>query len=198
VVTHDLLDALLLADRVVVIEHGRVVEEGRTAAVLASPRSAFAARLAGVNLVTGSWDGSAVTGEDGLGVVGLAQESIDAGERAVALFRPSAVVIHVGWSVPDSGSSRNRIEARIRDLEPSGDRVRVRCEPRRHGPVLAADVTAAAVADLGLAPGLEVTLAVKATEVTVHGADSRSAGRDIGRDLSAPRPPERGSAARFA
>ena len=102
----------------------------------------------------------------------------------MALFRPSAVIIHAGWSPPDPGSARNRIEARIHDLEPSGDRVRVRSEPRKGGPMLAADVTPAAIAELELAPGVQVTLAVKATEVAVHRADA------VAR--------ERGSEARFA
>mgnify|MGYP001508132676 FL=1 len=53
-VTHDLLDVLLLADRVVVLEGGRVVEDGPVDAVLTRPRSRFAARLAGVNLLAGS------------------------------------------------------------------------------------------------------------------------------------------------
>ena len=60
VVTHDPLDALLLADRVVVLESGRVVEEGPSKDVLARPRSAFAGRLAGLNLVRGTWHDDAV------------------------------------------------------------------------------------------------------------------------------------------
>jgi molybdopterin-binding protein len=169
-VTHDLLDALLLADRVVVVEGGRVVEQGPTEEVLRAPRSAFAARLAGLNLVTGTWDGEAVTAADGLRVVGLAERPVAAGEEAVALFRPAAVAVHPGWDRPEEGSPRNRVAARVRDLEPLGDRVRVRARPRDSGPLLAADVTPAAVADLGLGPGAEVTLAVKATEVEVHSA----------------------------
>ncbi|GAB4012026.1 ATP-binding cassette domain-containing protein [Nocardioides ultimimeridianus] len=167
-VTHDLLDALLLADRVVVVDGGRVVEEGPTTQVLATPRSGFAARLAGLNLVRGTWDGTAVTTADGLRIVGLAEQAVPDGVDAVALFRPSAVAIHAGPPGGDEGSPRNRIEARVRDLEPAGDRVRVRTEPRTPGPVLTADVTPAAVAELGLAPGEVVTLTVKATEVAVH------------------------------
>ena len=53
-VTHDLLDVLTLADRALVVESGRVVENGPAATVLAAPRSHFAARIAGVNLVNGT------------------------------------------------------------------------------------------------------------------------------------------------
>ncbi|KRC33095.1 ABC transporter permease [Oerskovia sp. Root22] len=52
-VTHDLLDVLLLADRAVVLEEGRVVEDGPAREVLTRPRSRFAARLAGINLLAG-------------------------------------------------------------------------------------------------------------------------------------------------
>ena len=53
-VTHDILDVLTLADRVLILEAGRVVETGSAAEVLAAPRSHFGARFAGVNLVSGT------------------------------------------------------------------------------------------------------------------------------------------------
>ncbi len=53
-ITHDLVDVLTLADRVLVLEAGKIAEIGSTAAVLAAPRSKFGARFAGVNLVVGT------------------------------------------------------------------------------------------------------------------------------------------------
>src|ERR1700754_3360178 len=53
-ITHDLLDVLTLADRVLILESGKVVETGSAASVLAAPRSRFGARFAGVNLVSGT------------------------------------------------------------------------------------------------------------------------------------------------
>ncbi len=53
IVTHDVLDALLLADRVIVMEGGRIVEEGPTRDVLERPRSQFGAGIAGLNLMRG-------------------------------------------------------------------------------------------------------------------------------------------------
>ena len=47
IVTHDLLDALAIANRVIVVEQGRIVEAGPVRDVLTSPRSVFAARMAG-------------------------------------------------------------------------------------------------------------------------------------------------------
>ena len=165
VVTHDALDALLLADRVVVVEDGRVVEEGATTDVLRRPRSRFAARIAGLNLVPGRWDGEAVTAGS-LAVRGLPSDDPPApGEAAVAVFSPAAVSV---FREAPGGSPRNALAATVTELEPLGDRFRVRATA---GAIpLQAEVTAAAVADLGLVPGDSVNLIVKATEVSVHGA----------------------------
>ncbi len=50
-VTHDLLDAVALADRMVVIEKGSIVQTGRPAEVTARPRSEYVADLVGMNLL---------------------------------------------------------------------------------------------------------------------------------------------------
>ena len=172
-VTHDALDALLLADRVVVVDRGRVVEEGQTGEVLSRPRSAFAARIAGLNLVAGPWDGAAV-GAGPLEVRGLPGEPAPRrGDQAVAVFAPSAVSV---FRDAPGGSPRNTFAAILTDLEPLGDRIRVRADA--DGRHLAADVTPAAVADLGLGPGTPVHLTVKATEVTIYAATRGTTGGD--------------------
>jgi molybdate transport system ATP-binding protein len=163
-VTHDVLDALLLADRVVVLEAGRVVEEGPTSEVLSRPRSAFAARLAGLNLVAGTWEGGAVRSDEGVVVHGLASEPAPAtGDRVVATFRPHAVAV---YRERVEGSPRNSLTVTVSGLEPLGDLVRVR--GTADGQSLAADVTLQSVAALELAAGQEVTFTVKATEVAVY------------------------------
>jgi molybdopterin-binding protein len=169
-VTHEALDALLLADRVVVLDGGRVVETGTTTEVLTRPRSAFAARIAGLNLVAGTWDGVQVSAEP-LAVLGMTGEPAPGlGDEAVAVFAPSAVSV---FREAPGGSPRNAFAATVTDLEPLGDRIRVRTDASGHH--LAADVTPAAVADLGLGPGSAVELTVKATEVTIYAA-SRASG----------------------
>lgn len=167
IVTHDVLDALLLADRVVVVDGGRIVEDGPTAQVLARPRSAFAARIAGLNMVRGVLAGRGVRSSGGLVVEGLTEAPIEQGGSAVAVFRPSAVGVFVH---PPGGSPRNVIDATVTELEPHGDQVRVRSGD------LSADVTAAAVADLDLAPGARVVFAVKASEVAVYPAGGSELG----------------------
>jgi molybdate transport system ATP-binding protein len=168
-VTHDPLDALVLADRVVVLGDGQIVEQGPTREVLARPRTAFTARIAGLDLVDGTYDGSGLRTEDGTVVSGHAPEPIAAGEQAVAVFSPTAVAVYADRP---AGSPRNVFPAGVGGLEPRGDMIRMRIAKTSDGPSwvdgLAADLTAAAVADLGLEPGTRIWLAVKAAEVALH------------------------------
>ena len=165
VATHDVLDALLLADRVAVVEDGRVVEQRPTADVLARPRSAFAARIAGLNLVRGTWRGDRLVTGDGTEVHGLTHGDPPAySSTATAVFRPSAVAVYLH---DVEGSPRNHFAAQVTALEPRGDLVRVTARAGLQG--LSADVTPQSVAGLGLVPGLAISLTVKATEVSVYG-----------------------------
>ncbi|WP_458690914.1 sulfate/molybdate ABC transporter ATP-binding protein [Nocardia tengchongensis] len=170
-VTHDIIDAVTLADRVVVIESGRVIESGSVAEVLARPRSRFAARIAGVNLILGS---AVSGGSAGLGAVaegttevfGRAEEEWTPGGHAAAVFSPAAVAVHLEHP---EGSPRNVFRVRVAELEDRGGIVRVRAVDGPGAAAgLAADLTPAAVARLAVAPGMEVYFAVKATEVDVY------------------------------
>ncbi|MBV9088778.1 MAG: ATP-binding cassette domain-containing protein [Mycobacteriaceae bacterium] len=167
-VTHELLDVLSLADRVLVLESGRVVEDGPASRVLAAPRSHFAARFAGVNLVTGT------TGADGalLAAGGTrwhgTSEAPAVGTAAVAVFRPAAVAVY--RDVPH-GSPRNCVGITVAALDGRGPGIRVRAEDQTDGaPGLAADITAEAAAELRLAPGDRLFFAVKAQEVAIYPA----------------------------
>lgn len=164
-VTHDVLDALSLADRVVVLDGGRIVEEGAVERVLARPRSAFAARIAGVNLLSGKVRDGSVDTVAGA-VHGLAEDGCRDGEDAVAVFAPSAVAVH---RERPEGSPRNNFRVRLAAVESRGPVVRVRADDHDDGTAgLVADVTATAVADLDLVPGADVWFAVKATEVALY------------------------------
>lgn len=168
-VTHHVLDALVLADRVLVITGGEVAEEGPTRDVLSRPRSAFAAKVAGLDLIAGTACTGGLRTTDGTLVSGLHGEPLAAGTPAVAVFPPSAVAV---FPERPGGSPRNVVEVVVAALEPRGDAVRLRAGAPRGGPDwvegLAADVTPAAVADLAAEPGATLWFAVKATEVVVH------------------------------
>ena len=151
----------VLADRVVVIEDGVIVEQGPCAEVLSQPRSGFAARIAGLNMIAGTWRDNAVRTPSGLRVEGQVSEPTPrSGDSVVAVFSPHAVSVFL--ETP-GGSPRNALEVTISDLEPQSGRIRVRAGG------LSADITPQAVADLGLAPGVTVIFAIKATEVSVYG-----------------------------
>ena len=166
VVTHDLLDVLALADDVVVLDGGRAVEQGPTAQVLGRPRSRFAARLAGVNLVLGELCGPAAVRAGDDVVHGVAGGPLDGAGRAAATFDPRAVAVH---RTAPGGSPRNVLPVRVSGLEQQGALVRVR-GATPSGTRLAADVTPAALAALGLAVGEDVVFVVKAAEVDVYEA----------------------------
>lgn len=164
IVTHDLLDALALADTVIVVDEGRIVERGPTTEVLTAPRSAFAARIAGVNLVAGTADGacSVTTSWDTM-VHGHGEPVTGS---AVAVFAPSSVAVHL--DAPHA-SPRNIFSVTIAEMDVQGATVRLRAAKNPDGsPGIAADVTPAAVADLLLEPGMEVYFVVKSQEVTIH------------------------------
>ena len=159
-VTHDPLEAMALADRLVVLEDGRLVQEGPIAEVTARPRSAWVAAMVGLNLFRGRVENGTMALGEGLSLAVVTEVR---GE-AFAVVHPRAVTIH---RLRPTASARNvwRGEADSLDLE--GDRVRVRVG----GPLpIVAEVTPAAIADLGLAAGGEVWVAVKATEVSVYPA----------------------------
>ena len=169
-VTHTALDALVLADRVAVLSDGVVAEEGATREVLARPRSPFAARIAGLDLVPGLACPEGLKTADGFVITGQAEGTVT-GEPAVAVFPPAAVAV---FAQHPHGSPRNVVQVRLAAVEPHGDLVRLRAGVRDGGPAwadgLAADVTPAALVDLPAEPGVLLWFAVKAAEVVVHPA----------------------------
>ncbi|MGY1754068.1 ABC transporter ATP-binding protein [Blastococcus sp. SYSU D01042] len=157
-VTHDPVDAMALADRVVVLEEGRVVQTGPPAEVARRPRTDYVARLVGLSLLAGTGSGTTVR-LDGGGEVAVAEE---VSGPVFAAVRPESVALFLRR--PD-GSPRNVWPLRLAGAVPHGTTVRCELE----GPVpLVADVTATAFAELGLVPGAEVWAAVKASEVAVY------------------------------
>ncbi|OMC08252.1 molybdenum ABC transporter ATP-binding protein [Mycolicibacter heraklionensis] len=168
-VTHDLLDVFALADRVLVLESGRVAEVGRAADVLAAPRSRFGAQIAGFNLVAGVIE--AATGvlrtEWGDQWHGTPDDGVEPGRPAVAVSAPRAVAVY--REPPRGGSTRNLHQVVVAELDTRGSTVSVRGVEQPDGsPGLAADITAEAAAELRLAPGETVWFGVKAQEVTLR------------------------------
>lgn len=161
IVTHDPIEALLLAQRLVVLERGRVVQAGSPAEITTRPLTPYVARLVGMNLYAGAASGDVVALEGG-GIL-VATEVPDG--AVLAALRPSAITVHT--RPPEGSSARNVWAATVDGLAPLGDRIRLSV---RGEPDATVDVTAAAVADLDLAPGRAVWLSAKATDVTAYRA----------------------------
>lgn len=157
VVTHDPLDALVLADDVVVMEAGRVVQAGSPAELARRPRTDYVAKLAGLNLLRGTAFG--MTAQVGTVTVAIAETR--EGDVLLAI-RPNSIAVHLA---EPAGSPRNVWRAVVTSIELHGDQVRLATTGELE---LTADVTTAAAAALRLAAGTPVWLAVKATEVTAY------------------------------
>jgi molybdate transport system ATP-binding protein len=159
-VTHDPVEAMAMADRLVVLEQGRVLQSGSPADVTQHPRSRYVADLVGVNLFRGRASHGVITLADGGSLT-----AAGAGDGDVfAVVHPRTVAL---YRTRPEGTPRNVWEGRAVDLDFQGDRVRVRLEGT---PPIVAEVTPAAVRELGLDRGDQVWVAVKATEVNVYPA----------------------------
>jgi molybdate transport system ATP-binding protein len=159
-VTHDPLDAAAIADRMVIVEAGRLVQQGTLQAVTTRPRSDYVAQLMGLNLLRGRANGTNLTLDDGTTLE--TASSVDGEMLAVVAPRDIALYLE-----RPEGSPRNCWATRVAEVHLMGDRVRVLLDaPIR----VAAEITAVSLAELGLTDGSPVWASVKATQIDVYGS----------------------------
>jgi molybdate transport system ATP-binding protein len=164
IVTHDPVEAAVLADRLVLLEGGRVTQVGTPEEIRNAPRSRYAADLVGLN----SFHGDLLPLEEGAGrlaadegdVVARWPEGFDGGE-VIGLVRPADVTISIE---KPSGSARNVLHGAVTSVAVEGDRARVRIAT---SPPLVAEVTTGSVQRLGLEEGSLVWASFKAVEVQI-------------------------------
>lgn len=161
IVTHDPVEAVSLADRVLVLADGRTLQDAPPAEVTRHPRSPWVARMLGRN----AWPGTASA--DGLALAAggrlVVAEALPEGARALAIIAPEAVSVHRDRP---GGSPRNVWRGTVREVTAVGSRLRVLVSSAE-APDLVAEITPEAAAELGIADGVEVWTSVKATEVTL-------------------------------
>ncbi|WP_405982112.1 ABC transporter permease [Streptomyces sp. NBC_00158] len=161
IVTHDPVEAVSLADRVLVLADGRTLQDAPPAEVTRHPRSPWVARMLGRN----AWPGKASA--EGLVLAGggrlVVAETLPEGARALAIIAPEAVSLHRDRP---GGSPRNVWPGTVREVTAAGSRLRV-LVASAEAPDLVAEITPEAAAELGVADGAPVWTSVKATEVTL-------------------------------
>nr|WP_244960686.1 ABC transporter ATP-binding protein [Pseudoclavibacter chungangensis] len=176
-VTHDPVDVVVLADRAIVLDAGRVVDEGSVTDVLGAPRTPFAAALAGVNLLAGRVaDDGSVRLRDGLVLhPSLDGAGVGAGDEVSVSFAPSAVRVRGiaagGGDANDAGANDADRERHdhwrgvVSSLEPVRGGVRVVCDEH---PGVSADLPTASALAQGVEPGVVVHFAIEVRDITVR------------------------------
>ncbi|MFJ6755196.1 ABC transporter permease [Streptomyces sp. NPDC091273] len=161
IVTHDPVEAVSLADRVLVLADGRTLQDAPPAEVSRHPRSPWVARMLGRN----AWPG--IASADGLALAEggrlVVAEALPEGAQALAIIAPEAVSVH---RERPGGSPRNVWPGTVREITAVGSRLRVLIAPGG-APDLVAEITPEAASELGIVDGAEVWTSVKATEVTL-------------------------------
>ncbi|MGZ4120349.1 MAG: ABC transporter ATP-binding protein [Actinomycetota bacterium] len=164
VVTHDPVDAMTLADDIVVLEAGRVTQSGTAAEIRAAPRTPYAAELVGLNLYAGRLeplgDGAGTLRTPGGDIVVSWPSTLEQPlDDVIALVRPSDVSL---FREQPAGSPRNAFRGRVGSIADDGRRARVELLT---APPVVAEVTSGSLERLGVAEGGEVWATFKAVEV---------------------------------
>jgi molybdate transport system ATP-binding protein len=162
IVTHDPLDAVGLADDVLVMEGGQIIQRGSYESLLAAPRSTFVADFVESNALSGQLESFC---EDGESAIRISPTAVIYANTALADERQT-VVIHP-WDIslsrsPIQSSIRNMLPAKVIGICPLRDRVRVLLDI---GVSLTAEISSASLNLLGITVGTEVYASFKTTAV---------------------------------
>jgi molybdate transport system ATP-binding protein len=158
-ITHDPTDAFLLADRIHVVENGRLVQSGDPDEIRWHPATDYVAALAGTNLLAGVNDGGRITLDHHRQT--LTSADTHTGGPVLVTIAPTAIALH-----PErpGGSPRNTWRTTVEVIEPHGDTTRIALgDPLP----LNADITPIAARALDLRPGRRIWVAIKATEIAL-------------------------------
>jgi molybdate transport system ATP-binding protein len=164
-VTHDPVEAMTLGDRIVVLEDGKVSQEGTVEELRRAPRTAYVAELVGVNVFRGP-----IREDDGAwridapeGRVFVAAPGLPGGTVAIGVLAPAEVELHL--ERPPEGSAQNVVEGTVESIAVDGQRARVRVAGR---PPVVAEITLSSADRLALRPGLPVWASFKAVGIDIE------------------------------
>jgi molybdate transport system ATP-binding protein len=165
IITHNPLEAMALTDRLVILEGGRVTQQGSSSDMLRRPRSNYVASLAGINLLEGEVESHGrLRLSDGRGRLAIPSDAAKAGDLVLASISPQAVTLSM---TPPTSSARNVFGGNVDAIEIFGQRARVSLETE---PRLTAEVTLDAIEALGIRQGANAWASVKATQIEVYAA----------------------------
>ncbi|HEU4438612.1 MAG TPA: TOBE domain-containing protein, partial [Methylomirabilota bacterium] len=166
-VTHDQEEALAMADRIVVMNHGVVEQVGTPVEVYTRPRSPFVARFVGqmnfIEATAGERAGWARLG--GVELRHAAAEPVAAGTRLMLAIRPEEILVGDATT-----GAPNRLVTRIRAVQFLGPFTRLSLALPDGAPALECDVAAGAFAALGATEGAELALALRPEALRVFPA----------------------------
>jgi len=165
-ITHDLDEALALADRVAVLMEGRLRQIGSPRDVFTSPADVDIARFTGVEAI---FPGRIIRQQDGLVDVECDQVLIQAvssappGTQVYLCLRPEDITLSIPASQPIT-SARNHIQGTILAMVPQGAMVRVMIDGRLH---LTALITRASAREMDLKAGQDILASFKSSAIHI-------------------------------
>jgi molybdate transport system ATP-binding protein len=163
-VTHDPLDAAALADRLVIVEQGSVVQVGTLGAVTTRPRTGYVAELAGLNLLRGRASGARLVLSGGEVLQTVSSVTGD----ALAVIAPRDVALSLD---PPTGSPGNAWPTRVAEVNLLGDRARILLD----SPIaVTAELSTVSLATMGLTEGAPVWASITSTQIDVYRDDDSS------------------------
>ena len=159
-VTHDQEEALSMADRIVVMNHGIIEQSGAPREIYDRPASAFAADFVGaMNFLQAAPDGPGRVKAGGLSLACPAAKNLSGALRIA--IRPEE--IQLGGV---ASAAENAVEAEVDSFEFLGPAARVRFAlPAAPGLALTAEAPAAAVTGMQLLPGARLWIALPADKL---------------------------------
>jgi iron(III) transport system ATP-binding protein len=166
-VTHDQEEALAMADRIVVMNHGVVEQVGAPIEVYTRPRSPFVARFVGqMNFLEATaCERPGWARLDGVEMRHGAPEPIAAGTRLILAIRPEEILVGAA-----AAGGENRLLTRIRAIQFLGPFTRLSLALPDGAPALECDVAATAFAALGASEGSELALSLRPEALRVFPA----------------------------
>lgn len=170
-VTHDQDEAMVVADRVSIINEGKVVRAGGVDEVMTLPTTPWIADFIGMDAAL---RGRIVGAEEGIADITVESDRVHActdlpvGTDVFVGIRPEDVMLFAAGAELPPSSARNRLLMRVESVERMGSTDRVSLSS--DGLKIAASVSRAAARELDLESGSQVLALFKATSVRVQSA----------------------------